>query len=397
MVSLATKKIVDVQVLRGLAIVMVLTVHLSLSATILGYFHSRLTDPFYSGVDLFFVISGYVVTCSLMRSGAGPISFMVRRMSRLWPPMLVFLLFSLVANEIVIHVAPPFAVQILGMPFGHFVAQSIQILSGTFINEAVHPGYTNAAMWSLSVEFQFYATVAVLCGLGLLCGLRDSAIFKLLGAAAVLIYVMSFINRIEFQVDAAPTFSLYPTSFSFDFMVAGVLLALLPERVTERFGRYGWRTSCALIVIPIIILALSNSPLDAAPKHNTQAGFGFIVCTLCFAALVGVAAKGRLHWPHRLQSVLLAIGERSYTIYLIHFPCMALAWLAIYKVNPIWAARPLIFGLLQAAMTILLLTPLTWAMYRWVEKPSENLGAFIIDGWRRRASETNQIISRVAD
>lgn len=380
---MAAKKIEDIQVLRGLAIVMVLTTHLSLSATLWGYLPVHLTKPLYSGVELFFIISGYVVTLSLMHSGYRPISFMVRRMARLWPPMLAFLAFSFVVNQAIAHFAPPFAVQLLALPTEDFVRQAVQILIGTFINDTAHPGYTNGAMWSLSVEFQFYAAMAILCALGLICRLRGDALAKLIGIAAVVTCGATFLGRLQSQIGVPPIFGPYLSTFNFDFMAAGVLLAFLPDRVRLHASRFGWRTSCILLVIPLVILSLCNSSL-VTPKYNSQVGIGFLACILFFTALITIAATDSLHWHHRIKSVLLAIGERSYTIYLIHFPCMALAWLMIYTVNPIWAARPLIYGVLQATVTILLLTPLTWAMYRWIEKPSQHLGARIINGWRRR-------------
>jgi len=63
----------DIQALRGLATLLVFLHHLSLTWLIVGAF-PKITSPFYLGVDLFFVISGYVVTRSIFEgAGSNPV------------------------------------------------------------------------------------------------------------------------------------------------------------------------------------------------------------------------------------------------------------------------------------------------------------------------------------
>ena len=94
--STGMKRFQDIQILRALASSMVILQHLSLTSTLFAKLPGLLTMPFYLGVELFFVISGYVVTRSLFSRDSHAVAFLVRRFYRLTPAIMVFLLFSLV-------------------------------------------------------------------------------------------------------------------------------------------------------------------------------------------------------------------------------------------------------------------------------------------------------------
>jgi peptidoglycan/LPS O-acetylase OafA/YrhL len=128
----------------------------------------HLTNPFYAGVELFFVISGYVVTRSLRRGHYQALEFLIRRVFRLYPPILVFILTTAIMNTAIRVIGyPKYALQALSVPFKDFAYQGWAILGGYLINLKVPASYMNSAMWSLSVEFQFYAFLATIAlGLG---------------------------------------------------------------------------------------------------------------------------------------------------------------------------------------------------------------------------------------
>jgi peptidoglycan/LPS O-acetylase OafA/YrhL len=158
------RKIDDIQILRGVAILMVLTCHLSFSSQFLLALPFPVSNPFFAGVELFFVISGYVVTKSLMNGGFRPVPFLVRRLFRLYPPIFVFLLLCLLINIYIwIVPIPKFSVDTFGLPPADFIGAAWAVLSGTLINYNGPSGYMNGAMWSLSVEFQFYAITFGVC------------------------------------------------------------------------------------------------------------------------------------------------------------------------------------------------------------------------------------------
>ena len=143
-----TSKILDIERLRGICILMVLFIHIDLSFALCnraGVEVHRM--PLWLAVELFFVISGFVVTKSFLSKGMSFRAFYVRRACRLWPTILVyFCLVSLVNIPltpdktdwgVLAHLAP-------SILFGYFT-----------LLEDHHVQYTGA-MWSLSVEEQFY-------------------------------------------------------------------------------------------------------------------------------------------------------------------------------------------------------------------------------------------------
>ena len=87
-------KLQDIQALLGIAIAMVLLQHLSLLPSLGSIWHLPFYTPFYSGVHLFFVISGFVVTRSTLSGSGGAGDFLLRRALQLYPAIFVFWILS---------------------------------------------------------------------------------------------------------------------------------------------------------------------------------------------------------------------------------------------------------------------------------------------------------------
>jgi peptidoglycan/LPS O-acetylase OafA/YrhL len=68
------------------------------------------------------------------------------------------------------------------------------------------------------------------------------------------------------------------------------------------------------------------------------------------------------------------LGDRSYTIYLLHFPVFILAWLAVYFGRPSLFGSPVGYGLAQMILAIALCLPLCELVYRFVELPCLDAG-----------------------
>lgn len=383
----AGHKIDDIQILRGIAITMVFISHLSFSATLLSVLPVRLTSPFYAGVELFFVISGFVVTRSLIRGNYEPVSFLIRRGFRLYPPILAFLAFSGAVNAI-IRVAgwPPFAANFICVPLSRFTEQAAAIIGGYLINLKVNSSYMNGAMWSLSVEYQFYAAAALLT----IAALAFRASPRVTGYAVVfcatIVYAACSYSRILLTHGARPDLGMYLLKFKFDYMSLGVLLAYVPESTFGRTIRYGRVLSIGLILTPVIILSLCRSPLTRwISGPDNLDGTGMLLTAPCFLALVALAVGGNVSraLPGVVNRLLFKIGERSYTIYLLHFPAMLVAWVTIVAVNRAWAENAWAFAVAQVVATLVVLVPLTEVIYRLVELRCIHVGTGVVAAWRR--------------
>jgi peptidoglycan/LPS O-acetylase OafA/YrhL len=379
MIQPHTRKIDDIQLLRAFAIGSVLFCHLSISATILASSPFHVSNPFYAGVELFFIISGYVVTCSLRRGHYRAPEFLIRRAFRLYPPILVFLLVTAIINNAIRMIGHPrYALQAFSVPFGEFAQQGSAIVGGYLINLGGHVSYMNSAMWSLSVEFQFYAFFAAFAlGLGWLkfdmrlkdiCAITTALIVLIIGVSARVLVGTGLSNVTNYLI-----------AYKFDFMALGVVLAYLPlSRLRSVPARLGAAVGLLFLCVPVAILALCRSPFEVPPAFaDSLEGFGMLATLACFGGLVLLGAAGQLsrNSSRRMARVILAMGDRSYTIYLLHFPCMVAGWILLVLMAPAtWTLNRWAYAFAQPVATALLLVPLVELSYRYVELPWNAVG-----------------------
>lgn len=156
-VSSSSSRRLDVQGLRAIAVLMVIA------------FHAKLPLPGgFVGVDVFFVISGFVITSMLLREHArsGRIDlkrFYIRRFKRLTPALAVMVVITLVASTLLSSpLGPQQNTALTGLGAIALIANLvIAQTSGGYFDA---PAATNALLhtWSLSVEEQFYLVFPVL-------------------------------------------------------------------------------------------------------------------------------------------------------------------------------------------------------------------------------------------
>lgn len=361
-------KIEDIQALRGIAVLMVVFHHLSISSALLQLFAagSGFVSPLGTGVELFFVISGYVVTLSLMRRyPIEPGRFLWRRAFRLYPAMIAFVLFSAAVLAFAAAVAPPveFATrQLFGLD--RFVLDAAGTLTGTLLNLRPAPLFYFGAMWSLSVEFQFYFAFAIIALL--IARTRAPEDWLLYVAAALLAIAVA--QRLWMLAGGAKLPYLgHLLHWRFDFLLVGVILALVPAR-------------------PYIPAWLSLTALGGALLATSYIGAdrSGLIQMAAFAIVVWAAAQETLGFGKgRLRDGLAWVGDRSYSLYLLHMPVIALCWVFIQTWfdfiifrGGLWA-----YSLTQAAFTFAVALPLSHAMFRYVEQPMIGVGAIL---WPRR-------------
>ncbi len=144
-------KIGDIQRLRAIAIAAVIFIHLSLSRILFQKFNLNDANmPFWLGVELFFVISGFVVTKSFLAKNLSFRAFYVQRVFRLWPVLLFCYALAASVNCFQTYATAPWPV---------FFSQMPSVFFGYYLLHPLPPGqsvYYTSAMWSLCVEEQFY-------------------------------------------------------------------------------------------------------------------------------------------------------------------------------------------------------------------------------------------------
>lgn len=336
--------------LRALAVLAVMLYHLA----------PHLLPGGFVGVDVFFVISGYVVTASLAghrheSAWAFLGHFYARRMARLVPALVVVLVTTT-------------ALYVLFVPQAWFnrAAETVGqmaffgLSNWTLDRHTVNyfePGaewnpFTHT--WSLGVEEQFYVIVPLLLfvALGERFAIRHqqraTAGIALLAAASLVVcgYV---------AVTHGPRAVFYQLVFRFWELGAGVLLYLLTSaqpRLAERLR--GWHPHAVWIGLALVAVAMALPRPSAYPWARSG------LAVLGTALLIGVPDGTPDSVVHRLLASrpALWIGLRSYGLYLWHWPIYVLGrWTTGVSSFP--------FQALAVALTFLLAA----ASYRWLEHP----------------------------
>lgn len=338
-------RVPGLDLLRAAAILMVLVAHYPKSGS--GLF-ARMLNFGWTGVDLFFVLSGYLIGSQLFKSlsSVEPVNlshFYLRRILRTLPSYFVVLAvyFFLVPEP--------------GWRFFVFLQ-----------NFGVPP--TFAPSWSLCVEEQFYLLFPIAALLLFRARMRSAQIIAvplLLFAGIVLRGSIWLVERPDLlpEPQALATFMgtlYYPTYCRLDGIVLGVGLAALkyshPKAWRQLMDRGNSLMLGALVMLAIAILALW--------KHYSLAGstIGFTALNVSFvlftaAALSGHGVMGRVTLPGAKMIAVL-----SYAIYLTH----SLAIEAAQKV----LGKLLLSSWVEVAFTSSLILIFAAALYWVVERPA---------------------------
>lgn len=310
--------------LRGVAILLVLVDH------VLGW------SPGGRGVDLFFVLSGFLITTLLMeeRAACGAVSFRgfyARRARRLLPALMVFLTAYLLI-EAVRGVNAIETVVRYGFYFGNFAAAN----DLSHVDFHSLSSYGLAHLWSLATEEQFY----VLWPLVLLAVARTRR--PLVWAAALL--VAAELCREWFTFRGTDLGHLYYLPYGHSQgLIVGSFAALYRSERGFSLSDRGATTWLALVAVFVI----------ASGNHSDEAFFilWLPLAELAFAMVV-IAAVSRTQLSGLLAwRPLVAVGKISYSLYLWHFLFL------------------LLFNYGQPAAVLVLSFACAVASYRFVEQP----------------------------
>jgi peptidoglycan/LPS O-acetylase OafA/YrhL len=313
------------------------------------------------GVDVFFVLSGFLIT-SLLLAGRRPDGtidlrgFWLRRARRLLPAAILVIAVCLV---VVAAFYPAEAARTRGDALASllYVNNWHQVLA----DRSYFAGFGRPPLlqhlWSLSVEEQFYLLWPLALGLGLSrigrpWTMRATGVAALLSALAMaLLFVPGH--------DASRVY--YGTDTHASGLLIGALLAfawpLGPLRTTPRRGAVAVLDAAAVVALAALIGAMATWHDYDTPVFRG----GFLVAGLVTAVLVAAV----VHPASRVAPLLgIAparwIGQRSYGIYLWHWPVMALTRPGLDLAWSRWLLVPL-----QIAAAV----GLAAASYRWVEQP----------------------------
>jgi peptidoglycan/LPS O-acetylase OafA/YrhL len=348
----------DIDGLRAISIALVLCFHLGLAAF----------PGAFVGVDVFFVISGYLITGILlnaMESGRYSVLwFYERRIRRIVPALLVVIACCLAAGYILL--LPGDYAQTARSGLSALAAASnIFFLFNTGYFDAPAESMPLLHTWSLGVEEQFYLIWPFL--LALLFRVRRSRLSLAIGIGLVIL--LSFaVNLWQVRVAPKPAFFL-PDTRAFE-LAAGAMLVMAPPL---RGGPWFRWMAQALPVFGLAFIALATFLLDAKAPYPGEAALLPVLGACCI-----VYDSGRRTIGSRILGLppLSGLGAISYSVYLWHWPLIVF-W-RIYS----GATAP---GL--AAGTAIVVASIAAGALSW---------KFVEQPFRRPTMTRRQLIARVA-
>ncbi|MBR1092288.1 acyltransferase [Bradyrhizobium manausense] len=349
----------NVQALRALAALMVVYVHCELlipSIRQVWPFVGDVREAFGSGVDLFFIISGFIMVYTTGLKHSGPVAFFAHRIARIVPLYWLLTLCTFV----------------LALILPSVLAHTTASLSG-FVKSLLFIPYTRGdgtmrpvlfLGWTLNYEMFFY----VLFALGLF--VREP-VPRLVAVASLIVAMVTFGVVFREYLSAPLRFITRPIILEF---IPGMILGLIYPRLpnSQRATRLAMvALPCGFIAL-ILAAHLNNSvwPLTAIPAT------GLMVAALVLER-AGVSATG---------DSLQLIGAASYSLYLSHpFVTQGVSKLA--------ASSGLLASSLASAILIILAYGLSIiagiAIYRFIERPLSTRARRLLESNRIKSGARN--------
>ncbi len=279
------------------------------------------------GVDVFFVISGFVIPLALQRAGFEARDlprFLLKRAVRLYPPYLLVAVGILLGGFIIAKIPN-------GLPHAFTPTWSQCLAHLVFLNDVLDLPWLNPVFWTLSIEFQYYLAIAL----------------------------------------AFPwLWSMKPSTLT----VALVLTALLSLGFPSQIVLLHWLPQFVLGVLAFAWSQRRLSRVQLALAVAVASGVAWAVSggVAAVASLATVLVMISGFEPGPVWRPCLWIGEHSYSIYLLHIP-VGVRVLDLCRARPSWLPSP--YLVLAAAMALVLIA--SWSLFRCVELPSQRWSSAI--------------------
>ncbi|WP_363551283.1 acyltransferase family protein [Microbacterium sp. LWH12-1.2] len=337
------------QALRAIAIAAVVLNHL---------WPNRLTGG-YVGVDVFFVISGFLITSHLTREVAATgrialAAFYARRVRRLLPAALLVLIVSAIGTLLLLpYPRWPRAGAEIAASAGYVENWFLSAMSVNY--SALNDQATVAQhYWSLSVEEQFYLLWPLLLLAASWWASKRSARPRLVAAVVLVVLVVVSLTASVIATTVIPSQAYFATyTRAWEFGVGG-LLALTAKR---RLPGAGAEMLAIVGLVMIVLAAVFFGPATPFP------GYAALLPVLGTAAVIFAGTGRERLWHSAVTGTrpVQWIGDVSYSLYLWHWPLIVLVPFLV-GVAPSTVMK---LGIL--ALSLLL----AWATALFVERPGQ--------------------------
>lgn len=285
----------DIQILRGIAVTLVVLFHLEIAQLASGFL----------GVDIFFVISGFLMAVLYKKGNVQ--EFFRRRAKRLLPSYFVVVIATLSTS--IAFLLPSELMQVEKQSFySIFFANNLSFWTlNTYFDKSNFKPLLH--LWSLGVEIQFYLFVPLL--VWLFSKNRWLIVITTLVSFGLCIY--------EVGISPKTSFFMMPLRL-WEFLIGFMVAKYFTQEGNLKYN-YSWVGLiglCLLITIPFI--HVNGNSFNRIESHPSL--FALMICIATAAILIfGLPKLLANSWFGRLMS---DFGKYSYSIYLVHFPVIVL-------------------------------------------------------------------------
>lgn len=375
--SAATGRIFGLDFMRAAAIAGVLLVHtIEGLVPFLPWWVSFVGHGGFYGVELFFVLSGFLIGTILVRRGerlrepSQVVTFYLRRWFRTLPLFWIFL-GVYVWIELVLR--------------DHHHGGAVIAQHGLFLRNltGLHITFFPES-WSLAIEEWFY----LLFPFALWCGLRLFRRFDVVFLAVALIFfTFSNVGRMVIAPREYATWTEWVRKavfFRFDGLMLGVVAAWLAVRYASRWREYravcAWAGAALLLAMYATLWTVSDQVIGWSADNYFARTFRFTLVSLGFALLLPAASTWKLTKENFCSIAIRRIALWSYALYLVHLPLV----IALQHLLPQDRVIPLTSALGRFALEIGASVLVSALLYRFLESPCTRMretAAPAVAGW----------------
>lgn len=342
--------------IRGVAIALVLIVHFYYRGPQIT--SSPISKEYFifgwTGVELFFVLSGFLITSILLKAkkaGGNLSAFYINRSARILPLYVVFLGALLLASYI--SLPPPLSNSLLNFR-EYFFTYFFYISNFAYIAgwDLAKADILLSPTWSLAVEQHFYLFWPLL-----VLFLSE----KLTRRVIACVYIAMVTVRLYLAGHMNPDVVYHTTFLHFDGLAIGSLAAMYLPAIVERIKLV--KSVAVISFVLMIVLFASQGTFHYKNQHIFSLGIPLVNVFYCSFMICIMSSKSL----SRVFSMrpLTILGKYSYCIYLLHWPMLMIFSQVKIEANmAMWAALCLSFTLV-----LLVMARVSWVL---IEKPSSN-------------------------
>lgn len=362
--------------IRGVAICFTLMAHFSLPETLLSTFGRH--NPFWSGVEIFFIISGINIGnfISEQESTNNYIieskSYLLKRIYKCYPSLIVVFVFSFILNAYATNAAvsdPSFITN-----FTALLNDSIKLCLGIQPFLGFNNLYVYGPLWYIGVMIQAWALTALflICFSGLGKKLNKSNILVFI---SIVVIISSYIGKLlQYYCDTNINILLYLGNMKFDFICMGIIVSnIIKSNVLNVFYSFG-QGILRLITILLCIFQLNlfshaSSPSSTVLQDTYLQLVSYPIALFTFSIMI-VCLYFMKPFNGTLEKAMLYIGKISYSCYVFNAPLLIVTWFILYYIHPsIFSESAWEYAIGQILIGMPLILLIGTINYKYVEQP----------------------------